>query len=405
MSEKLIISMSPKSGKSQSAHPVDVTPEREHYFESILYNIKYNNKDSMRSFIGTALDSAQSHIQQTLISGRLKIGSEPMPTLTRKPLITESITPTIKKKKPRMKRMLLKPITRKAAEDPQQAEPEVKVEIKKREYSWLTEKDRDKWKNDWQKKTEETNQFVKKMKEIQNGIKERKKAGYDKLLMKIEKDVKIEVPSLDLLEQRKQRREEERKNKFESKRTERMEILKLAKAGAMRSKEIHQNVKSKIDMPHLQQAKKSLAEKRSIHGAGGGHSVEAVERERRYEEILHKYGQDREEKPEESSKFAVYVSSSKNAVNVINNNDELSDSREDIESGEDEREIPAKNKSKGYSGIISKGYNVNNSKVKSISSNTFSKQGENEAKRDEEPSEELDEGEDYYDDMKEDSYL
>jgi hypothetical protein len=205
-----------------------------------------------------------------------------------------------------MKRMILRPIKKSPAENEPETDPsksEEKTVKRRKDYSWLTGKEREKWKEDFHKKAEMAAEFAKRMREAQKNIKQHEEEQHRKLFARVEKEIDAKAihVAVTLQEERRQKMIEARFARFEEKRKERMELLKFASALPPRKFDVAPRIdrgqpklksktKSGIEMPELEKAKQVLAEKRNVHG--GAASLDPEERERRFQEILKKYRHD-----------------------------------------------------------------------------------------------------------------
>jgi len=189
---------------------------------------------------------------------------------------------TEQKKKTPVKRVMLK--------SNKLLKPPIEPKVKEKKNTWLTGEGREKWKKDWKEKVIENELFTKKMREIQRGIELRKEAEYEKLLKRIEIDQRVEKPQevVDLLEEFKTRREQEKLDKAELRRQERERLLQFINNGAKR----YEDVKSKVNMPQLERAKRELADKRNIYIERK--EVYDIGHEKRFDKITMKYSNDKD---------------------------------------------------------------------------------------------------------------
>lgn len=141
-----------------------------------------------------------------------------------------------------------------------------------KEYSWLTEDERKKWKEDWSKKAQQAEELTKKVASVQAEIKKRKKEK-KKLEQEKAAEEKAKKEKEEALkkEEDEKKKEEEKKKKeedFETKRKERKELVKLANEKVPKKTYLYQKMtqqfENDVEMPELEKRKKEIAEKRSL---------------------------------------------------------------------------------------------------------------------------------------------
>ena len=148
-----------------------------------------------------------------------------------------------------------------------------KESIKKKKYSWLTEKDRTKWKEEWKKKTEEAISFTNKMSEAQRNIKKHNEEIQRIMQEKMEKEdmkkQKEEMEEKKINEDRRKEIIEKKLKEFTEKREKRNDIIKFAKNSPRKKEYLYEKMNDKymknIEIPELEKRKKTIADRRNIY--------------------------------------------------------------------------------------------------------------------------------------------
>ncbi len=278
-------------------------------------------------------NAAGVSVQQELRRGESRLENEPLPELKwpetmltqveggeqeKKKEKKEDKSATVDKRVRRYRRMILRPIKKSSSKAPvdtrslgpskpvpdnsEQSRQEEKTAKRRKDYSWLTNKEREHWKEDWGKKAEAAAEFSKRMRDQQKNIKQHEEEVHRRLFARVEQEISQNaiLASRNMEEERKQRMLDARAARFEEKRKERLELLKFAGAVPKRIEVPARIVrKSKgsagVAMPELERAKQAIAEKRDVHHAAPSAvaNMDPEERERRFQEILQKYAHEK----------------------------------------------------------------------------------------------------------------
>jgi len=169
-----------------------------------------------------------------------------------------------------------------------------------KEYSWLTNEERKKWKEDSMKKAQDAEEFVKKVKAIQKEIKKRKKEKQKQIEEQQKKETEEkEKREKEEAEQKAKQKEEEAKKKaeeIEAKRKERQLLAKLASEVPSKKTYLYQKMNQEfvkeIEMPELEKRKKEIAEKRNVYKPI--RLVEIEEFKKKHDELMKKSEEERE---------------------------------------------------------------------------------------------------------------
>jgi len=187
-------------------------------------------------------------------------------------------------------------------------EQQLLQENNKKEYSWLTEQDRLKWKEDMRKKEEEAAAFAKKMEELRKIRKKKYEEQQKEMLEKLQKEnedrKRIEEEAAKLLEQQKKEKQAKKLEEMNKKREERQNLLNLAKVAPEKKKPLYEKMQEKflaeVEMPELEKRKKDIAEKRNIYKPVKKEDLDS--HKRMFEEALKKR---EEEKKKELEKLKI----------------------------------------------------------------------------------------------------
>ena len=163
-------------------------------------------------------------------------------------------------------------------------------------YSWLTNKDRQKWKDDWQQKVQHAEELAKKVglvqKEIKQRMKEKRKQEREGAQQAEEKAKQAEKDREE--EQRKKKEEAKAKiiERLEAKKKEQVVVAanKKPKSGYLHEKMAEKFVKE-VELPELEKRKQEIAEKRNLYKPIRKPDIEQGQKE--HEEFLKKSAEDR----------------------------------------------------------------------------------------------------------------
>lgn len=172
--------------------------------------------------------------------------------------------------------------------------PELKNETRKKSTSWLTENERQKWKQEWEEKAKAANEFSKKMKLIQDHIKKREEESNRKLITKIEQKLlnrDVTRLSKSLLKPSKNESEEikieAREKSKQCKKLQNFQQTPIKKRYLY--ERMYERYITEVELPELEKRKQNLEKKRNAY-----HPIrkqELDEHERKYVEIIEKYNE------------------------------------------------------------------------------------------------------------------
>jgi hypothetical protein len=175
-----------------------------------------------------------------------------------------------------------------------------------KEPSMMTEKERQKWKEEWQKKADEAANFAEKMRQEQKERKRREGEKQKLLLDKLETEQQTKQREAEERakadEERRKTEAEQKKEEFERKRQERLQLIKLANEKVPKKTYLYQKMNdqyvSEMLMPELEKRKQQIAQKRNIYKPI--HRTELQEHERRFDEAIQKSEEERRREREKA---------------------------------------------------------------------------------------------------------
>jgi hypothetical protein len=173
------------------------------------------------------------------------------------------------------------------------------INVKERNYSWLSADERKKWKEDCEEKEKNAKEFTKKMRQAKIEIQRQKLEARKKEQMKMAVEEQKHQEIEQIMEKRKLKEMEERRLQAEQKKKDMIKFMNYAKVAAPRKEPLYARMKkefeNKTKMTELEKQKQMLAEKRNIPKLIKHDEIE--ERARMLEEI-------RKRKEEENKKKA-----------------------------------------------------------------------------------------------------
>lgn len=157
---------------------------------------------------------------------------------------------------------------------------------KPKEYTWLTEEERKRWKQDWLKKTQEADEFTKRVRAVQKDIQRRDMEKQRVVAIKEAEEEadkkKLEEETARLEAEQKGEEKKRKETETEEKRKEREMMLELARAKmAKRSyayQVMQQRYEEEVEIPELEKRKQEIAEKRNLYRPIRKAEIEAHEK-------------------------------------------------------------------------------------------------------------------------------